>query len=283
MERKRAQQQLESVSVEVLLKQKDRLQAELDKLERWRASVGSSFQVAWQEERAAHQRDLNEMTRELGAAQDRARRLQLELEQERSGRAAQHLAAKHAIARAQADTLAARKSREALKRNGGEQLKALQRQLTRLRAEKAALQHELADKPPRLVGPVREQGGATTPPGGITSGGDELLQRAAASCTSYHQLSIFQQPADAAAAAAAAEDDAEADAAAAAATFERLTAPPSAQLSGLHFLRLPGSPGAKAAAEGGAVGAGVITTGQGAGEGGEGARVLDLPGEAALL
>ena len=127
MERKRAQQQLESVSVEVLLKQKARLQAELDKLERWRASVGSSFQVAWQEERAAHQRDLNEMTRELGAAQDRARRLQLELEQERSGRAAQHLAAKHAIARAQADTLAARKSREALKRNGGEQLKALQR------------------------------------------------------------------------------------------------------------------------------------------------------------
>ena len=121
------QQQLESVSVEVLLKQKARLQAELDKLERWRASVGSSFQVAWQEERAAHQRDLNEMTRELGAAQDRARRLQLELEQERSGRAAQHLAAKHAIARAQADTLAARKSREALKRNGGEQLKALQR------------------------------------------------------------------------------------------------------------------------------------------------------------
>ena len=104
-ERKRAQQQLESVSVEVLLKQKARLQAELDKLERWRASVGSSFQVAWQEERAAHQRDLNEMTRELGAAQDRARRLQLELEQERSGRAAQHLAAKHAIARAQADTL----------------------------------------------------------------------------------------------------------------------------------------------------------------------------------
>ena len=126
-ERKRAQQQLESVSVEVLLKQKARLQAELDKLERWRASVGSSFQVAWQEERAAQQRDLNEMTRELGAAQDRARRLQLELEQERSGRAAQHLAAKHAIARAQADTLAARKSREALKRNGGEQLKALQR------------------------------------------------------------------------------------------------------------------------------------------------------------
>ena len=45
---------------------------QLDKLERWRASVGSSFQVAWQEERAAHQRDLNEMTRELGAAQDRA-------------------------------------------------------------------------------------------------------------------------------------------------------------------------------------------------------------------
>ena len=276
MERKRAQQELESVSVEVLLKQKARLQAELDKLERWRASVGSSFQVAWQEERAAHQRDLNEMTRELGAAQDRARRLQLELEQERSGRAAQHLAAKHAIARAQADTLAARKSREALKRNGGEQLKALQRQLARLRAEKAALQHELADKPPRLVGPVREQGGATTPPGGITSGGDELLQRAAASCASYHQLSIFQQPAaDAAAAAAADDDDAEADAAAAAATFERLTAPPSAQLSGLHFLRLPGSPGAKAAAEGGVVGA--------AGEGGEGARVLDLPGGAALL
>ena len=274
-ERKRAQQQLESVSVEVLLKQKARLQAELDKLERWRASVGSSFQVAWQEERAAHQRDLNEMTRELGAAQDRARRLQLELEQERSGRAAQHLAAKHAIARAQADTLAARKSREALKRNGGEQLKALQRQLTRLRAEKAALQHELADKPPRLAGPVSEQGGAT-PPGGVISGGDELLQRAAASCASYHQLSIFQQPAaDAADAAAADDDDAEADAAAAAATFERLTAPPSAQLSGLHFLRLPGSPGAKAAAEGGAVGA--------AGEGGEGARVLDLPGEAALL
>ena len=104
-EAKHAQQQLESVSVEVLLKQKARLQAELDKLERWRASVGSSFQVAWQEERAAHQRDLNEMTRGLGAAQDRARRLQLELEQERSGRAAQHLAAKHAIARAQADTL----------------------------------------------------------------------------------------------------------------------------------------------------------------------------------
>ena len=190
--------------------------------------------------------------------------------------------AKHAIARAQADTLAARKSRDALKRNGGEQLKALQRQLARLRAEKAALQHELADKPPRLVGPVREQGGATTPPGGatppggISSGGDELLQRAAASCASYHQLSIFQQPAVAADAAAAADDDdAEADAAAAAATFERLTAPPSAQLSGLHFLRLPGSPGAKAAAEGGAVGA--------AGDGGDGARVLDLPGEAALL
>ena len=39
VERKRAQQQLESVSVEVLLKQKGRLQAELDKLEHWRASV----------------------------------------------------------------------------------------------------------------------------------------------------------------------------------------------------------------------------------------------------
>ena len=192
VERKRAQQQLESVSVEVLLKQKGRLQAELDKLEHWRTSVGSSFQVAWQEERAAHQRDLNEMTRDLGASQDRARRLQLELEQERSGRAAQHLAAKHAIERARSDTLAARKSREALKQNGGEQLKALQRQLTRLRVEKAGLQHELADKPVGGATPnqAAAQGGAQ---GGTQ--GHEMLQRAAASCASYHQLSIFQQPA----------------------------------------------------------------------------------------
>ena len=253
-QRKRAQQQLESVSVEVLLKQKGRLQAELDKLEHWRASVGSSFQVAWQEERAAHQRDLNEITRDLGASQDLARRLQLELERERSERATQHLAAKHAIARAQADTLAARKSRESLKQNGGEQLKAMQRQLARLRAEKAALQHELAEKPVRHV----------AMPAVAAQGGDELLQRAAASCASYHQLSIFQQP-------AADTADTAADTAAAAA-FERLTAPPSPQLSGLHFLRLPGS--APKAAAGGAAEAEQA-------EGG--ARVLDLPGEAAML
>ena len=283
MERKRAQQQLESVSVEVLLKQKGRLQAELDKLEHWRASVGSSFQVAWQEERAAHQRDLNEMTRDLGAAQDRARRLQLELEQERSGRAAQHLAAKHAIARAQADTLAARKSREALKQNGGEQLKALQRQLARLRVEKAALQHELADKP---VGPMAAAHLGASPAVAALQGGaqgDEMMQRAAASCASYHQLSIFQQPA-ADAAAADAADAAAADAAAAVA-FERMTAPPSPQLSGLHFLRLPGSPGPKAAAGAAAGGAawGAAGGAAEAGRGERGARVLDLPGEAALL
>jgi hypothetical protein len=283
VEQKRAQQQLESVSVEVLLKQKGRLQAELDKLEHWRASVGSSFQVAWQEERAAHQRDLNEMTRDLGAAQDRARRLQLELEQERSGRAAQHLAAKHAIARAQADTLAARKSREALKQNGGEQLKALQRQLARLRAEKAALQHELADKP---VGPMAAAHVGAAPVVATLQGGaqgDEMMQRAAASCASYHQLSIFQQPA--AAAAAAADADADAADAAAAAAFERMTAPPSPQLSGLHFLRLPGSPGPKAVA-GAAAGGAAWGAAGGAAEaerGERGARVLDLPGEAALL
>eukprot|EP00964_Phaeocystis_antarctica_P118000 scaffold81827_cov57-Phaeocystis_antarctica.AAC.7 len=194
------------------------------------------------------------MTRDLGASQDRARRLQLELEQERSGRAAQHLAAKHAIERARSDTLAARKSREALKQNGGEQLKALQRQLTRLRVEKAGLQHELADKPVGGATPnqATAQGGAQ---------GDEMLQRAAASCASYHQLSIFQQPAADAAADAAADD------AAAAAAFERLTAPPSPQLSGLHFLRLPGSPNPKAAAGaaagGGAWGAAEVERGEG--------------------
>ena len=157
------------------------------------------------------------------------------------------------------------------------------RQNLALRAEKAALQHELADMP---VGPMAAAHVGAAPVVATLQGGaqgDEMMQRAAASCASYHQLSIFQQPA-ADAAAADAADAAAADAAAAVA-FERMTAPPSPQLSGLHFLRLPGSPGPKAAA-GAAAGGAAWGAAGGAAEaerGERGARVLDLPGEAALL
>jgi len=166
---------LEEQSIEALIRQKAKLQAQLDKLEEWRSSVGGSFQLAWQEERAAHQRDMNTMTRELTASQERTRQLQHELEQERALRQHNQLVARQELDRSQAETAAAKHARETLKKNGGEQLKALQRQLAQARREKAALCDEFVEKLERLGKAGGGGGGGAGGGGGGGVGGGGLL------------------------------------------------------------------------------------------------------------
>ena len=48
----------EADSVTALVKENKKLAAELRQLHQWREAVGGSFKLAWQHERAAHQRDI---------------------------------------------------------------------------------------------------------------------------------------------------------------------------------------------------------------------------------
>jgi hypothetical protein len=73
----------EADSVTALVKENKKLAAELRQLHQWREAVGGSFKLAWQHERAAHQRDINGVTLDLGAAAERSRQLERDLEVER--------------------------------------------------------------------------------------------------------------------------------------------------------------------------------------------------------
>ena len=55
----------EADRVTALVKENKKLAAELRQLHQWREAVGGSFKLAWQHERAAHQRDINGVTLDL--------------------------------------------------------------------------------------------------------------------------------------------------------------------------------------------------------------------------
>ena len=137
---------LQSDSVEILLKQKGALEAELAKLRRWRSSVGASFKLAWSQEREAHQRDVDRLTRAQVAADSRASDLERALEGERAAREKAGASARAEAERLRAECAAARGKLEAARRDADEAVDALRAQLARARAEKGALCDEFVRK-----------------------------------------------------------------------------------------------------------------------------------------
>lgn len=133
-------------SVEVLLKQRSKLASELKRLQKWRETVNDSFKIAWQEERAAHQRDLELSTRTQSAAESRARALEHELSAERALREQHSASDGQEIARLKAEVQTIRHNMREMRRHGSLQLESLRRHVTRVRAEKGELCEEFAQK-----------------------------------------------------------------------------------------------------------------------------------------
>ncbi len=128
-----------------MVRQKQALEAEIEKLKREAAS--SSFKLAWEEERAAHQRHVASSATTLAQAEERARLLREELEGVKAERddSVGEAARCRDDARRLSDEMAFR-AREA---EG--QVRALQRQVSHLRAEKGALCEEFGSKLEALV------------------------------------------------------------------------------------------------------------------------------------
>ena len=93
----------EADSVTALVKENKKLAAELRQLHQWREAVGGSFKLAWQHERAAHQRDLEASAVAKREAEEAQRKLTADLETSRAG-------ARAAEARARGGRLRARRA-----------------------------------------------------------------------------------------------------------------------------------------------------------------------------
>ena len=194
----------EADSVTALVKENKKLAAELRQLHQWREAVGGSFKLAWQHERAAHQRDINGVTLDLGAAAERSRQLERDLEVERLQHQQRAAAAEGEVERLRAALQRAHQQRQRHQQHTAQQLHGLERQLAQARADKAALCEEFVEKLRRLEDPT-----LPPPPGAAAAGAAAAASSPAAAADTatggaagellslqehadYSQLSIFR-------------------------------------------------------------------------------------------
>ena len=186
-----ARGRLERDSVELLSRQKKELEDECERLRGEVTKAAESFKLAWQTERAAHQHDLETAAVARNAAIEEAHSLR---ESVRAARDALDRATAASQAEAAQLREAVDRSRaqlEKTRREGGGQLRSLQRQLAQLRAQKGELCEEFAAKLAAITGGQEGQTGgplgnsgcsctAELGSGGSSSGG------AAAGATAGH-------------------------------------------------------------------------------------------------
>ena len=141
-----ARARLEADAVEVLTRQKAELEVECDRLAAEVDRKAESFKLAWQEERAAHQRDLEASAVARRAADDETRRLSESLHAAQTALQEQKHAAHVETARLRDACERAHEHLEDVRRRGNSQLRSLKNQLARVRAEKGALCEEFAAK-----------------------------------------------------------------------------------------------------------------------------------------
>ena len=189
-----ARERLERDAVDILMRQKKELEAECERLRREVDRAAESFKLAWQSERAAHQHDLEGAALARKAAEEEARALRESVSAARDA-----LDRRSATAQAEVEELRAAVERsqpqnERMRREGSGQLRALQRQVAQLRAEKGELCEDFTAKLAAITGhgmpPVAgADGSATTASSsGGAGGGTPLLP---AKLAGYEGLSIY--------------------------------------------------------------------------------------------
>ena len=110
-----------------------------------------SFKLAWHEERTAHQRDLDESAAARRAADEETRQLSASLQAAQAALKEQRHAAHAEATRLRDACEHANQRLEDVRRRGNSQLRSLQSQLARVRAEKGALCEEFTAKLERVM------------------------------------------------------------------------------------------------------------------------------------
>lgn len=135
--------QLDDDVFDIIVRQKNELAAENERLR----AEPASFQLAWQEERAAHQRDVASSSVALAQAQVQAE----EGEERRAEAEAERQAAASEVDALRSELSRAREELSFRTREHDEERRTLQRQVARTRAEKGALCEEFTAKLEALV------------------------------------------------------------------------------------------------------------------------------------
>ena len=178
-----ALKKMEADAVEILVKRTRELEDECERLRKECERAAGSFKLAWQEERAAHQRDLEAHAAAKALEDEATRKLTAELK-----------AAKDAIASNErridelSEAAALASSRLASERSDTQgQLRSMQRQLAKARAEKGALCEEFSSKLAALADPQRAA--PSTPHPQLTFGSSSS-STPAPSLSGYEALSV---------------------------------------------------------------------------------------------
>jgi hypothetical protein len=199
-----ARARLERDAVELLMRQKQELEDECERLRLEVEKKADTFKVAWQEERAAHQRDVEASAAARTRADDEGQRMVEELRaaQDELQRLASSSDAEIARLRKALDATRAAKSSQA--REAQDQAKALQRQLARLRAEKGELCEEFSSKLAAITQATRPDlrcssgalsiVGTCSSDGGSSSSGGGAIVAANGLGSGYEGLSVFSDP-----------------------------------------------------------------------------------------
>lgn len=189
-----ARERLERDAVDILMRQKKELETECDRLRREVDRAAESFKLAWQSERAAHQHDLEGAALARKAAEEETRALRESVSAARDALDRRSATAQAEVEELRAAVERSRAQNERMRREGSGQLRALQRQVAQLRAEKGELCEDFTAKLAAITGhgmpPVAgADGSATTASSsGGAGGGTPLLP---AKLAGYEGLSIY--------------------------------------------------------------------------------------------
>ena len=141
-----ARLRLEADSVDILVRHKRELEEEVERLRGECERAAGSFKLAWQEERAAHQRDLESAAAARALAAEEVRKLSESLATAQRSLEEQREAHGREVAQLREALELGRRQLETARTEGHAQMRSLQRQLARVRAEKGELCEEFSTK-----------------------------------------------------------------------------------------------------------------------------------------